>query len=82
MTALKPIPGRKAQVINLMMDNPSVTATEISAALGISAKNVHVLMMEMRKQKMIRKVVAHEVLVPVMDSSGKPRKQAALKLKA
>ena len=82
MTALKPIPGRKAQVINLMMDNPSVTTTEISAALGISAKNVHVLMMEMRKQKMIRKVVAHEVLVPVLDSIGKPRKQAALKLKA
>lgn len=82
MTAFKPIPGRKAQIINMLMDNPSISANEMAQALGISNKNVHVLMMDMRKQKMIRKVVGWEVTVPVMDpETGKARKQAPLKLK-
>lgn len=83
MTALKPISGRKAQIINILMDNPSATTGDIARTLNISDKNVHVLMMDMRKQKMIRKVVGWEVTVPVVDSvTGKARKQSPLKLKA
>ena len=83
MTAFKPLFGRKAQIINILMDNPSAPAGDIARELNISDKNVHVLMMDMRKHKMIRKVVGWEVTVPVVDSvTGKTRKQSPLKLKA